>query len=190
MISYVKKTAENLFIGVPIGGVLGGSLYTVGTILGIAASAFSAFSLGNIKYFNRMANNLTKHEEKILANLYYTVIRVINPNFTSNSIGESGMISEKISTPIFKAAKTASKSNNWLIKHVVSRAEYASATCVSLITRTTDIAIGVLAAAVSIIPCAGRNPKINCFAIKQLRLLVVHDFCKGIRGTINPQQFN
>jgi hypothetical protein len=78
----------------------------------------------------------------------------------------------------------------WFERNVTARVLYAVATCVSPITRTADVALGVLAGAFSIIPCLGRCEKINCFAIKQLNLNIVHDLCKGIRGVINPQQFN
>jgi hypothetical protein len=187
MVNYVKNTAWNLFINLPK-EVLNSGKDAVKTVLGVAASALSVLTLGKNDYLNVTSDHLLAHETNIISLLYYRVVQVINPNFEvsdSDIFSKMGVITKKIAEPIFEAAAEAYESDKWFI----ARAEFALGSCVSLITRTADVALGILAGAFSLIPCAGRCRIVNDFAIKQLNLGILQDFCRGIRAVINPQQF-
>lgn len=189
MFNYTINTLHNLVIELPY-CTAACAASIGGTVAGAALSAVSILTLGQFKTLNLRAEKLLCGEKIFFTNTYYRLVRVINPSFYQNPniLDEDGMISKYISQPIFQAAQEKSKHNNTLVKHVVSRALYAVGTCVSPIIRITDVALGILAAVISIIPYKGRNKLINQFALRQLNLNVVQDVCKGIRGTVNPQQ--
>jgi hypothetical protein len=189
---YVTNTINNLFIGVPI-AVATSSINTLKTIVGITVSAASALSFGSFIKVNYHASTLTYKELKILTDVYYSVIKVINPNFDpskclhnlpSDSIG---IITRKIGFPIERAAYKTANSKNCLSKYGVSRVLYALNTIVSTITRIADLAIGLVAAALSIIPCVGRSEALNIFTIQHLTLRIIQGICSGVRYTMNPQ---
>jgi hypothetical protein len=193
MISYAKETTYNLIVDLPK-TLICSSLKTIPVTLGVVASALSVLSGGIFEGINNTADNLTQIEHSILSKLYFSLIRVINPNFNvicpRNVFNTSGIISKNTTDHIFLNARKAYDSDLWIERHVFSRLWYAAGACTSPITRTTDVAIGVLAAAASIIRYAGRSAQVNHFAIQQLNLFVVDDFCKGIRGMVNPKQFD
>lgn len=182
------KNIENLFKDCAI---LGSCFMIVTAVAGIAVSAISAVTLGKFKDINHTANVCLFAETPIIANLYYKSVKVLNKNFTAEEsiLSQPGIISKYISVPIFQAANKNFEQHTAFNRHVIPRALYAVGTCVSPITRTADVALGILVAAVSIVPYFGKNQTINRFAIRQLNLNVIQDVCKGIRGIINPEQF-
>lgn len=191
MFNYVRNTGYNLCVDLPI--ALAGSVCCTGlTITGVMVSAASVLALGKSNYLNHNASKLLAMERLVLTCAYHKLIRVFNPKYCANiqTIDQVGVITDYLSRPIFQAAQEKSKHRTALDRHVFSRSLYAVAVCVSAITRIADVALGLLAAAVSIIPFLGRNMSINNFALKQLSLNVLYDVCHGIRGVVNPQQFN
>lgn len=186
---YLKKTMQNLasFPVVTIGNT---GLNILKTVAGVAASALSVLTLGKWESINDMTI-LVCQERFIIAKPYHDFIKILNPYFKfkgSKSLEQPGIVSEKTSAFFYHAAYRNSQSTSPLNKYVFSRALYVLGACTFPIARTTDLALGVLAAAVSI-PLLGRCESINNFAITQLGLNFIQDFFIGIRGIVNPQQF-
>ncbi len=162
------------------------------SIFGVAASALSILTVGRNSTINEYADCFTPTINETLSYTYVSVLRVINPNYKlySNVI-EMGIITEKLARPIFQKARTAAKNeSSFLQRHVVSRGAYALGALVATITRTADLALGLLALPLSFITL-GTFEKINTFTYKQLLFpVLINDVCVGMRGFVNPQQFN
>ena len=176
-----------------LGGLVPTLLYyclsdSVKTVLGVVGTALSVLTGGKDKEFNQLAD-LTGKSALVLPLLYVRTMQVINPKFKTSEKSTMGVITSKIARPIFRKAGKSSENDKFFQKHVVSRIAYLSGAIVSTVTRTADLALGILGAALSVITF-GAVPKINTFALRHLKsLAVVDDVCKGIRGFVNPQQF-
>jgi hypothetical protein len=186
---YIEDTVYNLVVDLPIAIVTSALARPIPIIAGIVASALSVLSFGQIHRLNNEAAKLLSYEKKIISDLYYRLIRVINPNFeTSSSFNRLGFITVNIAVPIFSEAFKASYSQSFFDRHVISRALYVTETFIHPMTQIADVALGLLAATISIVPCLGRCERINDFAIEQLNLILLQAVCHGIRHTINPFQ--
>lgn len=199
VLNYVGRSSFNLLVELPF-EVISSAICVVQTVGGVAASALSLVTIGQFPNVNNVAR-FTDSSHEILPNLYKGVVRVVNPNFTCEPVvADIGIISSKIALPIFNMARKAATYetidelfnpiNTWLSAHVISRGAYTLGTLVSPITRTADLALGIIAVTFSLIPCLGRAKQINLFAMRQLTSLgVINDVCVGLRGIVNPQQF-
>lgn len=188
ILDYVGKTVANVVIGLPTATFYCGvsALKTVG---GVAGTALSLLTFGKVESINNLAN-YTDHARKILPQAYLGLASVVNPSHQQQQ-PRIGVITAYIATPIFTAAgRVSCDENSFLMKHIVSRGAYALGALVSVVTRTADLVLGLIAATLSIIPCMGRVKGINNIAVNQLSsLAVIHDVCCGLRGFVNPQQF-
>ncbi len=159
---------------------------------GVAASALSILTGGLNSKINEYANKYTFNCSLILTISYRNVLNILNPNakFASDVIA-MGIITEKLARPILQKAGTAAKNeSSFLQKHVVSRGAFALSALVAIITRTADLALGLLALPLSFITL-GTVEKINTFTYKQLLFpALIDEVCVGMRGFVNPQQFN
>ncbi len=162
------------------------------TIAGVAASALSILTLGLNSKINKYANEWTVVSAQILVTPYGKMLKIINPNAQCASKGIlMGVITEKLANPIFQKAWDEAQNESFFFrKHVVSRGAYALGALVATITRTADFVLGLLALPVSFITL-GTFEKINTFTYKQLSFpAFIGDVCVGMRGLVNPQQFN
>lgn len=168
------------------------------TAVGVVASAVSIVTLGAYPKVNNIAD-FASASWKILPNLYMGTVEIIHPGFIFDENHRCGIITSKIAKPIFdKAVKSADPINNysfdigniWFRTHVISRAAFFLGTILATITRTADLALGLVAATLSLVPCFGRTGHIYNFARRQLTSLgIINDICAGLRGIVNPKQF-
>ncbi len=168
----------------------------IGSISAVFTAALSVCTFGCLREVNSLADQRMKpkYSKNILPNVYLHVITSINPygNFSEVSSSEQDklFISSMFGSPFFRIAKDAAQGDTLFNKHFVSRGYYALAGLVSLVTKTADLALGLLAAVFSIIPGFSSLESVNKFAFNQLGALsLVDDLCRAVRGVINPQQF-
>lgn len=161
------------------------------TAIGVAGSAVSVATAGMWKGMNDVAA-WTQNGHSVLPTLYIAVAKVINPSFeTTKASVKTSLITNAVAKPILDKALASAASENAVVRHVVSRAAFLGHLVASVATRVADLAIGVLAAGISIIPCLARVTAVNTLAVRQLSSLggIVHDVCRDVRGIVNPQQF-
>ncbi len=194
--AYLENTVNNALDTAPL---LKATKALIGTIGTVFTAALSVCTFGISNELNRYAHNNTEENrfsKFILPSVYLYFLKIMDPNANlavkrepepKNEI----WISSAVAHPIFKKAKIISLKNNTFFKrHFVSRGCYALAGLVSIVTKVADLALGLLAAVLSIIPCLGRLEGINDFAFNQLGALsLVDDLCRAARGVMNPQQF-
>ncbi len=184
---YTSKTAENLVLGIPKAGLhfTKAALYTA---TGVAASIFSALTLGLSKKINDKADNACY--SKVLITLPFLAVgRVINPNYQGHDDGD-GIFTKTFAQPISIKAQEASGSKNFFTRHVISRLAYAASSVVTFAARVADFALGIILAAVSVFPLFCRVETLNTLALKHLSSTqLIGDLCRNVRGIINPQQF-
>lgn len=195
-VEYIGNSCLNLLL-LPF-NIAGNAVNATCTVVGVASSVLSVGTFGQIQTVNNFAD-LTRHAYSIVPNVYKSVLEVVNP-YSRCEEGKRGILTESIATPIFKKAKAWAEIdfvdqafypiNTFLKKQVLSRGAYVLGALVATITRTADLALGLVAAVFSVIPFLGRARSLNNFAMRNLTFLgVIHDVCKGIRGFVNPQQF-
>jgi hypothetical protein len=194
IVNYAIDTSYAVFVGAPL-GLLESASDTGKTAIGVAATALSVLTLGLVKPINDWAN-MTVHAGIILPRIYHAMTQITNPDDCAFRISlptitpRGTFITSRIASPIFDMAFNAASDESFLNKHIFSRGAYALGALIAIVTRTADLILGLLAAAISIIPCFGRIEEINTFARNQLTFLaVINDVCTGLRGFVNPQQF-
>lgn len=159
----------------------------VRSISAIGFSLLSVMTLGQVKVINVCAEK-GYHTHKILPLFYVSVIKVLNPSYSCQVTGPSAKISMFIAMPIFEAAFKAAKQEGFLARHLISRALFGIGMSVAVITHLADLALGMIAAPVSLL-ALGQSKKVNDFACYQLSALgMIEALCVGIRAVINPHQ--
>ncbi|MBS0635725.1 MAG: hypothetical protein JSR37_09705 [Verrucomicrobia bacterium] len=189
-VNYVSRTLLNAVVGVPSSVVYAAKQAGTAAV-GVVGSVVSVVTAGTFKGLNTIAD-YTQDAPHVLPTIYKAIARVVNPNFTvTQEQGRAGLLTDRIARPIIEKAKAQAESEAVTSRHVVSRALFVAGTVASVATRVADLAIGVVAAAVSIVPCFARVQAVNTLAVRQLSSLggIVHDVCVGFRGIVNPQQF-
>jgi hypothetical protein len=189
MIEYTLKTGLAA-VAVPIGCSVSIICYSLKPALGVAATALSMLTFGQIQCINNCAN-LTSRAHMILRPLSLIKL-IVNPYAKKLlELNEKGIITNIFNECIYnKAREAAASEDSFWTKHFVSRGAYALAGLVSIISRTADLAIGLIATVISVIPCLGRSERVNAFAFRQLgALALIDDICISLRGIVNPQQF-
>lgn len=183
---YLKQAGNNIFQG-----VTGSLACTALTAYGVAASVASIVTGGKFKSINNQANKFTFLSQGLVAGFYQAAVKVLNPSHKFAK-GSSGFITDAVAAPIFKVAKALSMVDHKpVVRELASRVTYLVGTAVHVATRVCDLALGVLAGAVSLFPLFGQSKRVNNFAQLQLQSTrVVEDVFKGLRGIVNPQQFN
>lgn len=187
VLKYISDTTYNAVIGLPCGVV--DTAFCVGeSAVGVAASALSILTVGASQHCNRLAN-LTIKTSYILPHLYIPVLKVVNPHAYVDC-NSAGALTSNIAGPIFSVGQRAACQSDFFLRHVVSRISYALGAAVSVASRIADLALGVIVGAIALFPLFGRIDSVNNFAVEQLMVFgAVHDFCAGLRGFVNPQQF-
>jgi hypothetical protein len=187
-INYIFDTTFNAVIGLPLAAYETLSLTTEATV-GVAGSAASILTGGIFTPINKLAD-FTKKASYILPQLYIGIGSVVNPDFSFDPENPMGLVTQAVAAPIFSLAGKAAQTDDVVSREIVARGAYLLGAAVAVITRLADLAIGLVAAAVSIIPLFGRVRMVNVFAVEHLMsLAVIHDVCGGLRGFINPGQF-
>ena len=186
MINYIGKTVFSaitapFFIG--YGVVRASALTTVG----VAATALSILTLGKSPFIDGYAN-LIFNASDITRNCYKILV-VVNPYLNVSQDNDLGIITAKFTAQIYyKAFISATKGDSFWTKHVLSRGAFALGALAAIVTRTADLAIGIFALVIAVIPFLGRSQCVNNFAYKQLGALdLIHDICGSLRGIVNPQ---
>ncbi len=189
VLGYAVDTVINATVGV-LEGVLNSVWNAAKTVIGVGASALSIVTLGKFSKINDVAN-LTDKSMNILHPTYQAVGLVANPKFSFGEVKSAlGVVTARVAAPIFRKAERAAESESFAAREIGARVAYLAGAAVSIATRVADLALGVLAAAFSVVPCLGRAEKVNNFAMQYLlSSAVVHDVCVGLRGFVNPQQF-
>lgn len=163
------------------------------TIEGAVFSILSAITLGKHKAFN------TKSEKSLrtallLPRIYRASISIINPKAKYNHLEKekpTALLASYVVAPIFKYAFEVSQdSESFFKRHIVSRGSYALGAFLSFYIKKIDLWTAIPAVIISTIT-AGKFSEINTLAIKQLSALsYLDDLCKGLRGFVNPHQFD
>ncbi len=191
VVRYSVHTALNLAALPPAAACVAaaGAIYTS---VGIVATALSILTLGK----NRAINNVamwTVNSLYILPKPYEAIAAVVNPTVKMPEIDDNteimGVITKRIACPIFEAAKRSASSSNFFTRHVVSRGAFALGAVAAAVTRSADLALGLIAALFSIVPCLARVDRVSHFAFRHLMaLVVINDISVALRGVVNPQQ--
>ncbi|MBA3239407.1 MAG: hypothetical protein H0T62_13840 [Parachlamydiaceae bacterium] len=190
IVNYASDTFFAVVVGVPH-ALVDCASHTGKTAIGVAATALSVLTLGLVEPINDWAD-MTVNAIPILPRIYHAMTQIVNPGDSDPSTirMEDAFFTSKIATPIFDIAMEAASDEFFLNKHIISRGAFVLGTLVAIVTRTADLILGLIVAAISIIPCFGRVEEINIFARNQLAFFgVIHDVCAGLRGLVNPQQF-
>lgn len=172
--------------------------YTVGgigfTCLGVAAHIIATATFSKFEAVNKRSI-LTRSSRFLLPNSFSAVMNVVNPDVSSRnkdwfSDPKSGFVSQYVAFPILKTAIIASNDDKSILnRHVVSRVGFGLFGVVSVVTRTTDLAIGILAAVLSL-ATLGVSQKVNEIAVDHLSSLrLVGDLCFSVTGVLNPAHF-
>lgn len=187
-VNYIFDTAFNTVIGLPLSAYQSLSA-TVDAGAGVVGAALSVLTGGIFTPINDIAD-YTVRADYILPCFYVGIGQVVNPRFSFDPINPMGIVTDALAAPIFSQAKAAAQTDSLVAREIVARGAYLLGSAVAVITRVADLAIGLVAAAISILPLFGRVEAVNLFAVEHLMSLgVIDDVCKGFRGFINPQQF-
>ena len=188
MNDYICRTGFNL-VAAPFTAICCTAFISGKTAIGVAATALSILTLGKLTCINKYAD-ITSASALILKPIDL-LTQIVNPYAKQSEVKQSnGMISKLFIERIYFKAREESYSNSFWTKHFVSRGAYALGALGAIITRTADLAIGLIATVISVIPFLGRNEKINQFATNQLgAFALINDICISLRGIVNPQQF-
>ncbi len=185
--NYACRTAENIVVGIPKAGIsLAENAFK--TAVGVVASAVSVCTLGLIERVNSFADT-AYFSDDLVTIPFKAVGRVINPDYAGNS-DDIGIFTKTFAVPFLRGANRAGYSENFFVRHVVSRMAYGLFGAAAVATRVADFALGCILAAVSIIPLFARVETINTLALVHLAsTAVIGDVCRAVRGVINPGQF-
>ncbi len=187
-LSFIVDTGINAAVNVAVGAASATFATGIATV-GVIGSVFSIATGGTISQINEVAD-FTIEAKSILPCLYMPLLATLNVDFSVDVDDSFGVVTNACAAPIFTLAYTAAKQDSLFEREVVSRISYGLGVIVSAVTRAADLALGLIAAAISIFPLIARAKQVNEFAFCHLLSLgVVNDVCSGFRGMINPQQF-
>lgn len=168
--------------------ILTTSLEAIKCVHGIALSILSIAKLESDRNISRKALINTRKLATVPSYLFGYLLKTINPNaaVVFDTGARNGFCSSRTSEKLFYEATNNYKQNDFLKKYVISRALFALGGLVSIVTRTADFAIGLVAATFSLLTL-GRVQRLNDFAYGNLIFpTVIFDVALGIRGLINP----
>ena len=124
----------------PLGGI-------VDTSGGLVVGAFSLITFGMHKPSNQFAISLLKNSRYLLSTPYLRLIKVFNlhASFIDNDdpLKNNGLLAYH-SLSLEKKVDKLSQSTNWFIRNGVCRIAYIGVFASFLVTRTTDLAIGII----------------------------------------------
>lgn len=162
---------------------------------GVGLSAIAALNLESNNRISKKSLEMVKLVSVFPSMLFAHLLRVINPNARFKLQGK-GPVFGMAPSPSFCSSRTSEKlqkkaidcyaQNHPLKKYVASRALFALGGIASVVSRTADLAIGLIAASCAILTL-GTLKGLNDFAFDNLTFLnVVSDVVISIRGLINP----
>lgn len=168
-------------------------------LTGGLATPIAGLTLGYFEIVNDVTN-FTWDSRWVFPIIYQRVIKVINPKaeFETKSYGYARFwpyddllpfFTGCITTPIRDTSIDSSHSpyNNFLERHVISRAAYALLGPAAIITGIADGILAIPTTALALITF-GRFAEINTIARNQLHFPVaLHYLGVSLRGVVNPQ---
>ena len=155
--------------------------------LGILLASCSLLTFGAFKQLNQQAFHSTLQGGLSIASSLKGVIKFLNPHasFKINNPSQEG-ITVFAAKKLQKWAEELSDSKNLCLKHGLSRLAYFGSTLLSIATRITDLAIGLLAAPIALVTF-GTFEKVNSLAFKGLLApLIFKDIYFCMLKTLNP----
>jgi len=158
------------------------------TALAIGATVLSILSLGLLPCVNNSADE-TRAVVHTLPNLLFHCLGSLGVDIRYET-HSCGYLTHQLARPIFTQARSASLSRQSVIeREIMSRLGYLVGTALCVITRTADLAIGIIT--LFCLPLLAFSYDINSLVARELTFLgIIDDVCRGIRGVINPHQFD
>ncbi len=185
-LNYVKNSCWNALVA-PL-AVRGSVKSICRATWGVAATALSIATLGKVSAINRWAGSVHS-SANVLLPPYAALLKVVHPNVMLYGTGTMGILTKRFAQPFFKQAAFISQEPEFIKRHILSRLCYGLGLVASTISRVADLALGLVAAALSLVPLLGRSQAVNVFAYRQLSAtLVVADICFSLRAIVNPHQ--
>ena len=158
------------------------------TTIGIGSGIVSVFTAPLQNKISIFAMNHLDGSRKLMAQPYVNLLNAINPyaKFSKNLENKNVLTSDSVNNFLKKIANDCYNSNNFLKRHIASRLTYALHAISSLVTRSVDGIIGLLAATFSILSL-GKFKLLNNLAYKGLQApAVIKDFLYCAIKIINP----
>lgn len=157
----------------------------VDTIIGLGVGLGAICMLEKHRPTTKFAFEHLKNSNELLAFPYSNFLRVINPEAEFGDV--SGFFVASIVAPLAKIGERCKNSDNFLMRHVVSRLTYALLTVACLITRVVDGVIAIPAVCLSILT-VGKFQSINNIAYKTLKAPgIINDLFTLVVLVINPK---
>jgi hypothetical protein len=187
---------------------------------GAIAALISLITFGQFKTINKIAD-LTSQSHLILMHPFVRIVSIINPKIRlpsrastflnyknpkntfdkicgENNLDENdkaiycGTLTYYTTYQIFKSADLAiHNETSFFKKQFVSRALFAVGGLLSIITRVTDLIIGITIGLLAAIFTGARNPKALSFSTRNIctPVGVINDVFGALRGFVNPNQY-
>ena len=156
-------------------------------VVGVTGVALYAITMGNNKTFEDMADKL-ENTYKMLPRVFKSILKVVKPHYPiADNLNEYGWLSDKCIVFLFDKSEVYARNKDSFIKsHFFSRGTAALLLIVGPITRTADLALGLVAASFSILTL-GNVERINTFAMQQLTFFgLAEDICFSLSLLVNP----
>lgn len=173
------------------------------TAMGLVASLLSGATGGGSELINRDATELTKSSVHLLTDPYLVALKILRPDYDlceSRSMAPDvileGSLVEHTSSKLFRMASESRRytsKDSPLATHasqqLASRLLYLSGGLVAIVARTSDLALGLFCAVVSL-GYRGEWEECNQWAFRQLQgTALFADLAIAFRGLVHPGQF-
>lgn len=164
----------------------------VDTLLGVGMTIATLATAGQNKTIRGVAMIELEASANLLSVPYRHLLQTINPeaqfNGAENDLNDSGngLLASIVKTGLQKFVNTQKESNSFFRRHVTTRLGHGLMLLSAPLTRTADLAIGLVAALFSFLTL-GKIPTLNKVASKALEAPgIMRDLFQGVVKTINP----
>ncbi|MBA3958141.1 MAG: hypothetical protein H0X51_07100 [Parachlamydiaceae bacterium] len=155
--------------------------YTLDTVVGVGISLLDLATLRTFSVLSTTSNRYL-HGNKILSVPYLHLLWAFNPSAQLN-VEENALITygngegffSNRAWEEFKVAKQLCQSDQWFVRHVVSRSHIVLTATITLITSVADGILGITCAGLSLVAC-GKISTLNTTALVALR-----GFCNSFK---------
>ena len=157
-------------------------------VTGLAYTALSIVTLGQISTINEIADNSLEnlHENNLITQLFKNTFTLANPDSKFAKI-DKGLVYYFTVKKLYEKAANYASQESFLKRHIFSRFAYLTAAVAAVAARVVDFVHGIIALAVS----GGKSSNVNTIICAHFNIFsTFQDLGKGIRGFINPKQFD